>query len=256
MLKAAARLPLKRQGPRALAVLAFLYLLSAFIQSGYVTPTQIIGGVLWLLLCYMLSQRLGIVTVPGAELRNLSPLGDRSRKCPYTRLLQFQQVCLPSEFGGLLTAVLLEIRAYRGVLRRLSLAPGIGTCYWLHSVRRGMDGWCRIRLQDDTSLYRRSTNGQVHKFRLGSMPRVRDFLYDAQFRAGIFSLVGDLRLADLETFDSQRSLSLSLCGLRAGDGCPIPNTDERNLGTPYMPSRNRCREGSVSAKVRSGLRCI
>ena len=63
MLKAAARLPLKRQGPRALAVLAFLYFLSAFIQSGYVTPTQIIGGVLWLLLCYMLSQRLGIVTV-------------------------------------------------------------------------------------------------------------------------------------------------------------------------------------------------
>ena len=67
MLKAVARLPLLENGARLLAGLVFLYFLNAFIQTGYVTPLQMIGGVLWLLLCYMLSRRLGVVTVLAAS---------------------------------------------------------------------------------------------------------------------------------------------------------------------------------------------
>ena len=75
MLKAAARLPLKRQGPRALAVLALLYFLSAFIQSGYVTPTQIIGGVLWAAALLHVEPKARHRDRPGAELRNLQSSG-------------------------------------------------------------------------------------------------------------------------------------------------------------------------------------
>ena len=63
MLKAETRLLVVKQGARALAALVFLYFLSAFIQTGYVTPLQAIVGVLWLLICYTLSRMLGITTV-------------------------------------------------------------------------------------------------------------------------------------------------------------------------------------------------
>ncbi len=48
---------------RVLAVLAFLYFLNAFIQTGYVSPMQAIVGVAWLALCYSLSRVLGVMTV-------------------------------------------------------------------------------------------------------------------------------------------------------------------------------------------------
>ena len=67
MLKVVAGLPLLEHGARVLAGFVFLYFLSAFIQTGYVTPLQMLGGLLWLLLCYMLSRRLGIVTVLAAS---------------------------------------------------------------------------------------------------------------------------------------------------------------------------------------------
>ena len=58
-----------KQGTHALAVIVFLYFLNAFIQTGYDTVLQLIAepivGVLWLLICFTLSQRLGISTILG-----------------------------------------------------------------------------------------------------------------------------------------------------------------------------------------------
>ena len=50
---------------RVLAVLAFLYFLNAFVQTGYVSPMQAIVGVAWLALCYWLSRVLGVMAVLG-----------------------------------------------------------------------------------------------------------------------------------------------------------------------------------------------
>ena len=63
MLSEEARSFVVRAGVRALAVLAFLYFLNAFIQTGYVSPMQAIVGVVWLALCYSLSRVLGVMTV-------------------------------------------------------------------------------------------------------------------------------------------------------------------------------------------------
>lgn len=52
-----------KQGARTLAVLVFIYLLNAFGQTGYVTVTQAAVGLLWLSLCYILSQRLSIIAI-------------------------------------------------------------------------------------------------------------------------------------------------------------------------------------------------
>ena len=61
LLEAGLRPLVLKQGARALAILALLYFLSAFIQTGYVTPLEAFVGVLWLALCYILSRSLGIV---------------------------------------------------------------------------------------------------------------------------------------------------------------------------------------------------
>ena len=62
-LKTPARSSLLRAGARALAVLAFLYFLNAFIQTGYVTPLHVVVGAAWLALCYGLSRVVGVVTL-------------------------------------------------------------------------------------------------------------------------------------------------------------------------------------------------
>ena len=52
-----------KQGARALAVLAFLYLLNAFVQTGFITVPQLVVGLLWVSLCYILSRRISIVAI-------------------------------------------------------------------------------------------------------------------------------------------------------------------------------------------------
>ena len=67
MLKTRARPHLLKVSARALAILVFLYFLNAFIQTGYDTVLQVISelivGILWLLICFTLSQRVSIVTI-------------------------------------------------------------------------------------------------------------------------------------------------------------------------------------------------
>ncbi len=62
-LKTPARSSLLRAGARALAVVAFLYFLNAFIQTGYVAPVHVVVGAAWLALCYGLSRVVGVVTL-------------------------------------------------------------------------------------------------------------------------------------------------------------------------------------------------
>ena len=52
-----------RQSARALAVLVFLYFFSAFIQTGYITLQETVVGILWVLLCYVLSRTVGPMTL-------------------------------------------------------------------------------------------------------------------------------------------------------------------------------------------------
>ena len=62
-LKTPDRSSLLRATVRALAVLAFLYFLNAFVQTGYATPVHLVVGAAWLALCYALSRTLGVVTL-------------------------------------------------------------------------------------------------------------------------------------------------------------------------------------------------
>ena len=52
-----------KQGARSIAVFVLLYFLSAFIQTGFISLREVIVGTLWLLLLYILSRRLDIITV-------------------------------------------------------------------------------------------------------------------------------------------------------------------------------------------------
>ena len=52
-----------KQGARLIAVFLLLYFLSAFIQTGFISLREVIVGTLWLLLLYILSRRLDIITV-------------------------------------------------------------------------------------------------------------------------------------------------------------------------------------------------
>ena len=52
-----------RAGAHVLAGLAFLYFLNAFVQTGYISPTQAIVGVAWLAVCYAASRFLSIAVL-------------------------------------------------------------------------------------------------------------------------------------------------------------------------------------------------
>ncbi len=63
VLKAEIQYFVLRQSARALAVLVLLYFLSAFIQTGYITLQETVVGILWVLLCYVLSRTVGPMTL-------------------------------------------------------------------------------------------------------------------------------------------------------------------------------------------------
>ena len=63
MLSPAASSFARRAGGHVLAGLVFLYFLNAFIQTGYISPTQAIVGVAWLAVCYAASRFLSIAVL-------------------------------------------------------------------------------------------------------------------------------------------------------------------------------------------------
>ena len=256
MLLAAVRLPLIRQAPRALAVLVFLYFLSAFIQSGYVTPTQMMVGGLWLFLCYLLSQRFGVVTGLALSFSVSVLWGMALESIPVHDSFNFNKsayLISTGDFSHLFISKSAPTVAYYAVFHLLLGSEHVTS--YIASAAAWTGGAAFVyrailHFIDDRRLAKFITFG------LALCPHVRDSIDDAQLRGGIFSFVVDLRLADVKTLEFQRSLSLPLCDHWAGHGRPISHTNKRNRGACCVPFRNRGREGSVSAKARSDIRCI
>ena len=89
MLSAEVRPYLTRQGGRVLASLVFLYFLNAFIQTGYITLLETVIGTLWLLFCYLLSRKLGILTVLALSFAGMILWGIYLKSAPVSDFLTY-----------------------------------------------------------------------------------------------------------------------------------------------------------------------
>ena len=154
MLKTRARPHLLKVSARALAILVFLYFLNAFIQTGYDTVLQVISelivGILWLLICFTLSQRVSIVTILALSFGISILWGIFTEGVPVDEFRNYYIQAASPKLKWFLRAVQRavqgEVATYHSLLRNLSLAAGTELCNKLRSVGHGMGRRCRAYL--------------------------------------------------------------------------------------------------------------
>ena len=103
MLKTQARPYFLNSSAQALAALIFVYFLNAFLQTQYIHPLHTIAelgfGIIWLLLCYILSRTFGIATILALSFATSIFWGIFIESVPVSDFLYFHEVAARLSMG-------------------------------------------------------------------------------------------------------------------------------------------------------------